>query len=180
MISIYLYHEKFLPSFFQKVFLSNVVLSQDGKKLKCFYSCDICLIFTMKSFCQAFFKKRLFLTLLLTLTCTHYTTDLQNLCGIANLSCNLLYHEAKMFACKDIFAKPSMVQPRKARRGNVPKSLRSNDFCTHYNMKSSKNQLDFPAFMAVLVLFCSMCCRAQIRSPRSDKYYLFPAGHDIA
>ncbi len=65
---------------------------------------------------------------------------LQTLAGkLRYLTDNLLYHEAKMFACKDIFAKPSMVQPRKARGGRASKSLRSNYFCTHYNINTPAN-----------------------------------------
>ena len=42
-----------------------------------------------------------------------------------------------MFACKDIFAKPSIPQERIARRAK-PKDLRRKDFCGYYTIKGRK------------------------------------------
>ena len=52
----------------------------------------------------------------------------------------LLYHEAKMFACKDIFAKPSMVHPRIARAGVKPQDLQRKALCIHYTIYAERNQ----------------------------------------
>ena len=51
-----------------------------------------------------------------------------------------LYHVAKMFACKDIFAKPSMAHPRKARVGMKSRDLQRKALCVHYTIYAERNQ----------------------------------------
>ena len=45
-----------------------------------------------------------------------------------------------MFACKDIFAKPSMVHPRIARAGVKPQDLQRKALCIHYTIYAEINQ----------------------------------------
>ena len=47
----------------------------------------------------------------------------------------LLYHEAKMLACKGIFAKPSITQPRNARSRTAAKLLLCKSLADDYNIK---------------------------------------------
>ena len=51
-----------------------------------------------------------------------------------NFPC-ILYHEAKMLACKGIFAKPSIAQPRHSAERRSRGSLRSGIPCAYYTMK---------------------------------------------
>ena len=40
-----------------------------------------------------------------------------------------------MFACKDIFAKPSITQAHKVRKGRSPRTCDSKAFCVYYTTK---------------------------------------------
>ncbi len=52
----------------------------------------------------------------------------------------ILYHEANLFACKDKFAKPSIMQHRVSGVGAQPKDLRSKAFCIYYTILGFKSQ----------------------------------------
>ena len=50
----------------------------------------------------------------------------------ASMALWILYHEAKTFACKDVFAKPSISQFALKRDRATPKGLHSKPFCGYY------------------------------------------------
>ena len=68
----------------------------------------------------------------------------------------LFYHEAKMFACKDIFAKPSIAQIVQGTRQLSRKGLRSKTFCDYYNINSRRSLASGAAARTQVPIYVSM------------------------